>query len=166
MNYIEVKITDIDDIEEMSELASKIVKEYYDPILGEKQNNYMIKKFQSVQGITEQLKEGHNYYFVRNMDGLDVGFISFYPRNKDLYLSKFYLHKDHRGKGISKDMHKFVIKKAKELGLASIILNVNKYNELAIAAYERLGFIKVDDEKNDIGNGYYMDDFVYKYSID
>ena len=81
-----------------------------------------------------------------------------------MYLSKFYLLKEQRGKGISKDMLQFVIEKTKEAGLSSIVLNVNKKNS-AIKAYEKLGFIKIGEEKNDIGNGYFMDDFVYKYCI-
>jgi hypothetical protein len=31
--------------------------------------------------------------------------------------------------------------------------------------YEKLGFVRVRDEKNDIGHGYYMDDFVYDYYL-
>ncbi len=165
MNYIEVIISDINEIKEMSNLASTIVKDHYDPILGETQNDYMVDKFQSVTAIKEQLEKGYSYYFVVNKGGLKVGFIAFYPREDHIYLSKFYLHKDYRGKGISRDMLHFVIARTKETGLNSIILNVNKYNDIAISAYEKLGFIRIDEEKNDIGNGYYMDDFVYKYSL-
>jgi hypothetical protein len=32
--------------------------------------------------------------------------------------------------------------------------------------YEKMGFINVGEEKNYIGNGFFMDDFVYKYLID
>lgn len=165
MNYTKVKSIDNDAIKEMSELAAKIVKEHYDPILGEIQNDYMINKFQSAIGIKEQLEQGYNYYFVTTLNSENIGFIAFYPREKNVYLSKFYLHKDYRGRGISKDMLEFVIEKTKKLGLCSIILNVNKYNEIAISAYEKLGFVRIDEEKNDIGNGYYMDDYVYEYLI-
>lgn len=165
MNYIEVKSSDTKRVREMSVLASKIVKEHYDPILGEKQNNYMIEKFQSVNAIKEQLEQGYNYYFLAEENGNNIGFIAFYPRKDHIYLSKFYLQKDYRGQGISKNMLTFVVEKTKEYELDSIVLNVNKYNEIAILAYEKLGFIKVDEEKNDIGNGYYMDDYVYSKEV-
>ena len=165
-NYVEVKNSDEEAIKKMSALASTIVKEYYEPLLGKEQNDYMIDKFQSVDGVKKQLEEGYKYYFVRDIDDKSLGFISFCSRKTDLYLSKFYLHKDFRGKGISKDMLKFVIEEAKELGLPSIVLNVNKYNDLAISAYERLGFTRIGEEKNDIDHGYYMDDYVYTYLID
>ena len=78
-----------------------------------------------------------------------------------MYLSKFYLYKSERGKGYSHDMMTFVITNAKELKLNGIELNVNKHNS-ACRAYESLGFKIVRSEKNDIGNGFYMDDYVYR----
>lgn len=165
MNYIKVEVTNDEQIREMSELASLIVGEYYTPLLGKSQNDYMIDKFQSFHAIKDQLEQGYNYYFVSDEKGKYVGFIAFYPREKEMYLSKFYLHKDYRGKGISKDMLEFMIEKTKEANLDSIVLNVNKYNELAISAYEKLGFKRIGQEKNDIGQGYYMDDYVYRYQL-
>jgi ribosomal protein S18 acetylase RimI-like enzyme len=55
----------------------------------------------------------------------------------------------------------FVIMKAKEEGFASIELNVNKHNSTTLI-YEKLGFKIIRSEKNDIGQGYYMDDYVYR----
>lgn len=162
MNYIEVKKDNKETILKLSNLASMIVKEHYDPILGASQNDYMIEKFQSARSITEQLENGYSYYLVENQE--KVGFIAYYIRENDLYLSKFYLRKDQRGKGISKDMLKFVIKKAKEANRFSIVLNVNKENN-AIYVYEKLGFVRIGAEKIDIGNNYFMDDFIYKYSF-
>ena len=39
MEYIKLLLTDTDKIKEMSEMASAIVREYYDPILGTAQND-------------------------------------------------------------------------------------------------------------------------------
>ena len=82
-----------------------------------------------------------------------------------MYLSKLYLHKNQRGKGFSKEILQFLITKTRESGLSSITLNVNKYNDNTILAYEKLGFVRIREEKNDIGNGYYMDDYVYCYFV-
>ena len=165
MKYINIVLSDKDKIKEMSSLASKIVKEHYDPILGSTQNDYMIDKFQSVTAITKQLEQGYQYYIVSDNDENEVGFIGYYPRDNEMYLSKFYLLRNQRGKGISREMLDFIITNTKEAGLASIVLNVNKYNVIAIRAYEKIGFVKIRDEKIDIGNGYFMDDYVYQYMI-
>lgn len=164
MLYTPVKITDRDTITQMSQLASEIVKEHYDPILGNEQNDYMIQKFQSVTAIENQLKDGYNYYFICDEQKNKVGFLAFYKKENELYLSKFYLKKECRGKGYSKDMLNFLIKIAKEWSVPAIVLNVNKYNP-SIDVYERLGFQRIREEKNDIGKGNYMDDYVYQYVI-
>lgn len=44
------------------------------------------------------------------------------------------------------------------------MLNVNKDNS-AVKVYERLGFVRIREEENDIGQGFFMDDFVYAYEI-
>lgn len=61
-------------------------------------------------------------------------------------------------------MLQFVIEQAKSYGKRLIVLNVNKDNS-AVKVYERLGFVKIREEKNDIGQGFFMDDFVYTYEI-
>ena len=60
------------DIREMSAMASSIVKEYYDPLLGAAQNDYMIEMFQSPHAIVEQLSHGYMYYFAC-VDDIDEG---------------------------------------------------------------------------------------------
>lgn len=165
MKYIKLSIEDTDAIEELSILASSIVKEHFDPIIGSEQNDYMIKKFQSVSSITEQLGHGYQYYFVCNDMEERIGFLAFYMRGTELYLSKFYLLRSQRGKGISRQMLDFVIKEAKKADAKSITLNVNRNNS-AIYVYEKLNFRKIREEKNDIGNGFFMDDYVYEYVLE
>src|SRR5699024_10598364 len=83
MNFIKIIPSDIEAINKLSKLASAIIKEHYDPILGETQNDYMIDKFQSAQSIAEQLEQGYNYFLVSDNDGNKVGFIAYFPRKKD-----------------------------------------------------------------------------------
>ena len=164
MTFDKININEKDKIKDLSLFASNIVKEYFDPIIGSAQNDYMIEKFQSVKSITSQLSEGYDYYFVLDDLSQRIGFISFYPKDEYMYLSKFYLSKDNRGKGYAKAMLDFIIDKARSFRLRGVALNVNKNNPV-INVYEHFGFVKVKEEKNDIGGGFYMDDFVYRYEI-
>ncbi len=148
------------EIKQMSEMATDILRDYYDPIIGKEQNDYMLNMFQSVASIRDQLAHGYHYYFVRDDDGKNLGFFAFYPRGNALYLSKFYLYKDQRGKGYARTILEFLKTQAKELDLGRIELNVNRNND-TIFIYEKLGFTVAREEKNDIGNGFYMDDYVY-----
>ena len=158
--YIEVLLPgDDNEISEMSKMATEILREYYDPIIGKEQNDYMLELFQSEDAIRDQLAHGYRYYFVREND-TNLGFFAFYPREGALYLSKLYLYKEQRGKGYSRQILEMLKAQAKELDLNRIELNVNKNNPTK-HIYERLGFTVARAEKNDIGNGFYMDDYVY-----
>lgn len=150
---------DKEEINEMSKMATAIVRDYYDPIIGKDQNDYMLKMFQTPEAITEQLEHGYRYYFVRE-NGKNLGFVAFYPRENALYLSKLYLYKDERGKGYAREILEFLKTQARELGFNRIELNVNRNNDTRFI-YEKLGFTVAWEEKNDIGNGFYMDDYVY-----
>ena len=80
LRFQELAAGDTAGIERMSALASGIVKEYYDPLLGAEQNDYMIEMFQSARSIAGQLDEGKRYFFVRLADE-DIGFFCFYPHD-------------------------------------------------------------------------------------
>lgn len=147
----------------MSAMATEIVREHFDPIIGKAQNDYMIEKFQSPHAIKKQLQQGYCYYFVF-LGGQKIGFLAFCPKGSSLYLSKLYLYKDYRGKGYSKQMLAFVIQAAREYGFSSIELNVNRNNS-AVQVYKNLGFQLLREEKNDIGSGFYMDDLVFSLTI-
>ena len=148
------------EIKEMSEMATEILRDYYDPIIGKAQNDYMLDMFQSADAIRNQLDHGYRYFFVRDDDRKDLRFFAFYPRGNALYLSKFYLYKDQRGKGYARPILEFLKAQAKELDRNRIELNVNRNNDTRFI-YEKLGFTVAREEKNDIGNGFYMDDYVY-----
>ena len=68
------------EIEEMSQLATSIVKEYYDPLLGTEQNEYMLDMFQSVHGIKEQLEHDCRYYFAVDEEHNRIGFFAYYRK--------------------------------------------------------------------------------------
>ena len=163
MEYIELLVTDEAGISKMSKMATEIVREHFDTLIGKEQNDYMIAMFQTEQAIKEQIENGYKYFFVCDEERT-VGFMAFFPKKDAMYLSKFYLYKAERGKGYSHHMLEFVIKNAKQLNLNAIELNVNKKNS-ACYAYEKLGFKILRSEKNSIGNGFYMDDYVYRFDF-
>ena len=164
MAKIEIVKTEKEEIKPLSILATSILREHYDPILGKEQNEYMWEKFLSEKAIAEKRDNRYIYYWAK-YDGKNVGFIGFYPIEDKLYLSKFYIDKEYRGKKIGRKMFEFLVNYTREKGLKSIYLNVNKYNSNSIKVYEHLGFVKIRDEKNDIGHGYFMDDYVYEYIV-
>lgn len=166
MRFLPLSPDDSDAILRMSRLATEIVKEHFDPLIGPAQNDYMIAHYQTPQAIADQLANGYHYFFVCDDANTPIGFLAYVLEPKRLYLSKFYLHKNHRGKGYSRAMRDFVIHAARTARLGRIELNVFKHNDATLAAYDALGFKRLRAEKNDIGNGFILDDYVYGLTLE
>lgn len=165
MLFIEINSDDQPAVAELSNLASSILREYYDPLLGPEQNTYMIDKFQSVPGILGHMKKGAVYIVLRVEDQDDpIGFFAYEIHEDALYLSKFYFTNKSRSRGFSRPVIRELDHIARSHQLPVCRLNVNKYNP-SIKVYERLGFKIVKSEVNDIGHGYVMDDYVMERVI-
>lgn len=151
------------DIEQIATAAAEIWEEHYITIISREQIDYMVERFQSKEAITDQIeKEGYGYYLLLDQ-GVIAGFISIKIEEKEipsLFLSKFYIRKECRGKGFGKAAMGFLEAVCKENKLKKIWLTVNRNNSNSINIYEKFGFKKIRTQVNDIGNGFVMDDFV------
>lgn len=154
----------LSDFQLLEQLAETIWREHYTPIIGEPQVDYMLAKFNTVKAIESQIKEGSQFYYML-YKSIPAGYMSFKEEGDYMFLSKFYVKKEFRGKKIGKASLKFIMDEAKRLGLKSIYLNVNKFNTASISAYEKLGFIKTKAMVTDIGNGFVMDDYEMKKDL-
>ena len=153
-----------DKIKIVADLAETIWKEHYTPIIGAGQVEYMLDKYQSENAIGQQVENEVKYYIILNQ-GKSVGYFSFSIQEDVLFLSKFYVLKLERGKGIGRAALLFIEEQVRALHLNKIKLTVNKYNSNSIKAYEKMGFENVADIVQDIGNGYVMDDYVLEKTV-
>lgn len=120
----------------------------------------MIDKYQSVSAIADQIRhQGYEYYLLRR-EGSTVGYMAVKPEEGRLFLSKFYIGKEHRGYGYASLAMQFLEKLCRDRKLSHIWLTVNRHNASSIAIYERKGFRTVREQVADIGNGFVMDDFI------
>ena len=147
-----------DEIISVAELAAEIWPEHYTPIIGKAQVDYMFEKYQTAEAMAEQLGEGYNYFLIKEGD-TTRGYFSTLLKEDSLFLSKFYVHKSARGKGLGKKAIRYMNKLAIESGKSVISLTVNKHNSNSIEAYKKMGFEIIRPMVTDIGSGYVMDDY-------
>lgn len=147
-------------ISDVAHLAREIWEEHYVPIVGQEQIDYMLDKFQSERAIAEQLAGAHEYYIVIH-DGKSVGYTAVVPNLSEatLMISKIYVKKSVRGRGLGRKMLEFVENLCRKRQIETIWLTVNKNNLLSIAWYSRMGFTNTGSTLQEIGGGFVMDDF-------
>ena len=126
-------------IKELASLAYAIWHEYWTCILS-----------------PEQIDENYTYYFIIQ-DGQKAGYFGISNKKDYLFLSKLYIQKDFRHKGLGTK----AFKEIKQLANGKKIqLTVNKHNINSINAYKKWGFKTIDSVVTDIGSGFVMDDYI------
>jgi len=165
MNFDFFEVNNKKQIEELSEIAKLIWSDYFPGIITPEQVNYMVEKYQSADAIARQISnDGYKYFKVLG-NGEILGYLAIKADRNKLLLSKLYLKKEFRGRGYFNKMLSFAEKIAKEKGLNSLYLTVNKHNDNSIAVYLKKGFFIKKEQATDIGNGFVMDDYVMEKMI-
>lgn len=159
------KVEKTEDLEEIANLAYEIWNESFKEIISQNQIDYMVDKFQSFKAMVRQVENENYTYFKVYFEYKLCGYIGIKNEEKRLFLSKLYLQKDYRGKGIASIMLEKVFEEGKKLSKKSVYLTVNKNNTQAINVYKAKGFKIIDSVVTDIGKGYVMDDYIFQYCL-
>jgi ribosomal protein S18 acetylase RimI-like enzyme len=150
-------------IAEIIDLANISWKATYKNILSEPQMNYMMELLYSPLILQKQIAEENHQFIIATNEAVNVGFASYFVINtNDLSaykLQKLYINPDQQGKGIGKKLIEFIIEDIKPKGATSLELNVNRSNN-AIQFYQKIGFEIIRKEDIDIGDNYFMNDYV------
>jgi len=155
-----------EEITAIESLADRIWHEHFIPIIGQAQVQFMLEKFQSARAIRQQIDNGY-IYLLAQQGGQNIGYAAIHPNMTEhsLQLSKFYILEEKRGQGLGRQFLDYIETICHQQHIDRIWLTVNRHNSRPIAAYERMGFIKIDEVVQDIGSGYVMDDFIMEKKL-
>jgi ribosomal protein S18 acetylase RimI-like enzyme len=152
-----IRTATINDLVTIEKLAYEIWPGAYGHILSADQLNYMLQLIYSQTSLQNQLLQQQHNFLIVEWDGEPVGFADYSEYAPGVYkLNKIYVHDSMQGKGVGKALIDHVIKK---ITAHTLRLNVNRHNK-ARNFYEKLGFVVTGEEDIDIGNGYFMNDYV------
>ena len=135
----------------------------YGHIISQEQIDFMLKWMYSDASLEKQMNTSCAFY-IANMNGSDIGFCSVSEENGAHKLNKLYVLPSAQGSGAGKALLNKCIEVAKAAGSSSLFLQVNKLNA-AYSFYLKYGFIKEAEFKFDIGNGFFMDDYVMRLTF-
>lgn len=142
------------------DIADEVWPKTFAPILPPEQIPYMMRMMYAPEVMERELREGYHFAALL-VDGVPSGYVSWSPYHSDTAkLHKVYLLTSCHGKGFGRMMLDYVSETCRSAGFRRLRLNVNKHNERAISVYRRNGFETVESVKNDIGGGFFMDDYV------
>ena len=153
------------DVLRMTKVAEVVWREANVVFCTPEQVEYMIEMFQSYEAVMGQLVHGYRY-FIFEQDGDIWGYLGVQPQGERLFLSKFYVLKEHRGKGLFSQGLELMKGLCQELQLDTIYLTVNRNNKHACEVYLHKGFRIAEEAVADIGCGFVMDDYIMQLEIE
>ena len=145
--------------DELFDLAREIWDLHYVPIIGQEQVDYMLNKMYSPSGLNQQVGEGQSFYFIEQSNTI-IGFLGLSLKQGG-FIHKFYIHPNEQGRGLGKAVFNLIIDELNHP--KTIQLTVNRQNFKSINFYFKCGFKIKSVEDFDIGNDYFMNDFVMKW---
>lgn len=156
---IAVRKVGADAVPIIKNLANIIWPLTYSEIISPQQVDYMMELIYSSSSLKKQIEKGHQFIIAYD-DEKPVAFASYSAKeNKPtiFHLHKIYILPNQQGKGIGKQLMAYIKEDIKPA--STLQLNVNRKNK-ALQFYQKMGFKIISEEDIDIGNDFYMNDYI------
>ena len=157
---LSIRNATVEDIGLIRELTFKIWPQTYAAIISQQQIDYMLDRMYSEASLKDQMtKEGCQFIFVYD-ETAPVGFAAYQEIKPTTWkLHKIYILATQQGKGTGKFVINHILDEIQQLEATALQLQVNRHNK-ARSFYEKIGFTVIEEADFDIGNGYFMNDYV------
>jgi len=166
-----IRIRDIADAVELKtveELARKIFPATYAELIPAGQIPYMMRLMYDDAVLRREFADGMKFAVIWDGES-PIGYVSWHMAELDgrsfMRLEKLYLDFAYHGRFIGNMGINHVLDAARRSGAAFVTLNVNKGNLRAQKAYLRAGFYRWRSEKEDVGNGFFKDDYIMRHDL-
>ena len=149
----------------IEDLAKVIWPVSFKEMISEQQIDYMLNWMYKPQKLKENHTNGHHFLIYTEGDEA-LGFVSYEIKEKKstIRIHKLYVHHESQKKGIGKRLLEHVKKIGLNEKMTYLDLFVNRTNP-AVGFYKLKGFYIDQEIDLDIGNGYFMNDYLMKLKI-
>lgn len=159
----------LDDIALIRSLADGVWQATYADILSSKQIAYMFDLMYSPAALIEQMNVRHHVFFIVMLGGKPCAYISIESLGDSRYnFQKIYACTAVHGRGVGRYMIEQGLEYVRciEQGRPAVVeLFVNRRNP-AVSFYRHMGFNIVAERDYDIGEGYFMNDYIMERAVD
>lgn len=163
-----IRRASVEDIPSIRAMADIAFRDTYKDILSPEQMEYMMDWMYSESSLKDQILSDGKAFYIAERGGWPCGYVSFeYERcledGRNLYhLQKLYVLPGYQHMGVGSAMLDFVFGYLSSLHPKGcrVELNVNRHNT-AVEFYEKMGLTCERQGDFDIGEGFYMNDYIY-----
>lgn len=149
-----IKVESANQINDLVTMAKIIWFDYFQTFFDKEVLLNLIDEVQSKSVILTQIEYGYAYYFIE-LNNERIGYFAYLidSKNSLLFLSKIYLYANKRRNGIGKSVLNYLENICVQFNLKKLSLTVFHKNTIAIAAYQKWGFVNIGTIKRVLDNG-------------
>lgn len=146
------------DISTIQALAHEIWNDHYPAIIGQEQVDYMLNHMYAADSMLAQMQSGQQFFLVLDNEN-PIGFASVENKGSGNYfLNKCYIKTSTQRSGVGSYVIHEILRNYPDC--SELRLQVNRQNYKAINFYFKMGFVIEQVADFDIGDGYFMNDFI------
>jgi len=161
---VSIRVASTTDIQTIRAIAENTWPDAYGKIISQEQIRYMLDMIYNDTALLEQMQKGHQFY-IADYQNQPIGFASVSQEGKEgCKLNKLYILPNIQKTGAGKALLQEVINYTRSKQQTRLFLQVNKANA-AKEFYTRMGFVIEKEYKLDIGNGFFMDDYIMSTTV-
>jgi len=155
----------VGELQIIQDLAKIIWPVSFKDMISAEQISYMLNWMYNVKKLEEDQHKGHIYLLYTEED-VPLGFASYELKRLEstVRIHKLYVHQDCQNKGIGRILLEHVKNLVRNEEIDYLDLFVNRTNP-AVGFYKSTGFYVEEEVNMDIGNGYFMNDYLMKTKI-
>ena len=161
----EVRKATIKDIPLIRQLTFAIWPQTYSSLLTKEQIDYMLEMMYSESSLQKQFEIDGCTFIIVYENGTPVAFAAYSQIKPGTWkLHKIYVLASQQGKGTGKFIINYIVDEIKPQQATALQLQVKRDNP-AQHFYTKLGFSIIDTADFDIGNGYFMKDYIMELPV-
>ena len=128
----------------------------------------MFEMMYSIESLTAQMCDKHHHFIIVSQDDVPCAYISIEPLGNHRYnFQKIYARREVHGNGVGRYLIERgleYIRAQEQNNPATVELFVNRRNP-AVDFYRHMGFSIISTRDFDIGNGFYMNDYIMERQV-
>lgn len=153
-----------EDVPAVAALARLVWQDAYPEILPQAQIDHMLAERYDHTRLRAELADPQKWLVQAFVGAARAGFACGEIHHDEFKLDKLYVHPEFQRSGVGGALIGWMQDTACGNGFAAMILAVNRHNEKAVRAYRKHGFLIRETRVLDIGDGFFMDDYIMEKS--
>lgn len=160
-----VRKASVKDIPLIRELTFAVWPQTYAALLSKEQIDYMLEIMYCESNLAKQLTVESITFIIIYDEQIPVAFAAYNETKPETWkLHKIYILQSQQGKGTGRFIIDYIVDEIKPLHAKALQLQVKRDNP-AQHFYKKLGFEIIETADFDIGNGYFMKDYIMQLSL-